>query len=66
MSKEIKAEVDKCMSELQEAIMKGTFVLNPRAEEINQKIHKLRQKCKHEYDKDGICIYCYLWKGGVE
>ena len=66
MSIEIKKKIDKYMSEMQDSFSAGTFVLNPEAEKINQKIFELRKQCKHKYDENNICIYCYLWKGGVE
>lgn len=65
MSIEIKEKIDKYMADLQDAFPAGTFVLDPKVAEINQKIYKLREQCKHEYDENGICVYCYSWKGGV-
>lgn len=48
---EKKDEVMKCV---------GTFVLNPKIEEINKKIVNFQKQCKHlDIKPDGKCAYCH-------
>lgn len=48
---EKKDEVMKCV---------GTFVLNPKIEEINKKIANFQKQCKHlNVGPDGKCTYCH-------
>lgn len=48
---EKKDEVMKCV---------GTFVLNPKIEEINKKIANFQKQCKHlDVKPDGKCVYCH-------
>lgn len=56
---EIKTQVDALYDEIDKALHKGIFVLNPRIAEIYDEIEKLEKQCKHEYDKYDQCIYCY-------
>ena len=51
---EKKDEVMKCV---------GTFVLNPKIEEINKKIANFQKQCKHlNVGPDGKCAYCHKQK----
>lgn len=50
LENEKKDEVMKCV---------GTFIFNPKIEEINKKIANFQKQCKHLSIKpDGKCAYC--------
>lgn len=54
---EIKEQIGQLYDELQKEVMKGSFVLNKRVEQLNNKIFYLQSLCKHKY-AGGICVYC--------
>lgn len=54
---EIKKQIEQLYDELQKEVMRGSFVLNKRVEQLNNKIFYLQSLCKHEY-AGGICVYC--------
>lgn len=59
---EIKERVDFLYNEIGEILSTGTFVLAPRIREIYDELDVIEQKCQHEYDESGECIYCYHLK----
>lgn len=54
---EIKKEIDQLHDELQGEVMRGSFVLNKRVAQLNDRIFYLQSLCKHDY-ASGICVYC--------
>ena len=63
---EINKKIDALYDELEDFLIKGIFVLNPRVAEINEEIDQLRSKCPHEFNEFGECIYCYYDKDEEE
>ena len=54
---EIKKEIDQLHNELYGEVMRGSFVLNERVVQLNNRISYLQSLFKHDY-ASGICVYC--------
>lgn len=61
----IKEMVDLLSKELEQETIKSVsdFVYNPNIKILTDKIHDLQNRCKHEFDENNQCIYCYYFKG---
>lgn len=59
MSKEIKEQIDKLNAEVENLVVPGTFVLNPKVAAIMCKISNLQSQCQHHF-VDKVCEYCYM------
>jgi hypothetical protein len=53
----IKEQCKLTYQQYNEAMQKNTFVLNPNATSLNDKIKYYRSICPHKYE-NFICIYC--------
>ena len=56
---EIKEKIDLNNKIIQEIMSPNVFVLNNTINELLQENEKLQAQCKHEFDDNGYCIYCY-------
>lgn len=50
-------KVEQKKKRLEDILDPTTFVLNPEAEQLQQEIMELQEKCPHVF-VDGICKYC--------
>jgi hypothetical protein len=55
---EIFTKTQKLSEELEQLYVSGTFELNKRAKVIIEEMEKLQNKCKHEFDENGVCKFC--------
>lgn len=39
-----------------------TFILNHGVADLIKENEELQKQCQHEYDDNGVCIYCYSKK----
>ena len=65
MSKEgtyIKQRIDANNALIEKNLFVNTFTLNNIVADILVENKKLQEKCPHEFDEDGFCIYCYKMK----
>lgn len=58
---EIKQEIEKLNEELAQH-HSITFTLNNEVKDILERIYELQAQCAHEFNKDGVCIYCGVSK----
>lgn len=57
-SQEIRKRIDLNNQTIERIVQTGTFTLNEAAYRILKENDKLRAQCQHEFDDNGICIYC--------
>ena len=57
-SQEIRTRIDLNNQTIEKIIQPGTFTLNEAAYRILKENDELRAQCQHEFNDDGICIYC--------
>lgn len=58
---EIKQEIEKLNEELAQH-RSITFTLNNEVKDILERIYELQAQCAHEFNEDGVCIYCGVSK----
>ncbi len=59
MSKEIRKQIDELYAELEEIVIPGNFILNPRIAIISKKVETLQKQCSHNFI-NGRCEFCDL------
>lgn len=55
---QIKEEISKLNTQLEEIIQKHYFTLSKETANIYKRIDELQAECTHDFDDDGICTYC--------
>ena len=55
----IKETIDKNNRRIEAIFNPAAFVLNEEVAELLKENDSLRKQWAHEYDDNGICIYCY-------
>ena len=60
---EIKQKIDENNRKIEKAFNPAIFVLNDDIAALLVENNMLRAQCAHEYDENGMCIYCYAKEG---
>lgn len=63
---EIRKKIDENNKRISELLSPCTFILNNTVGELISENRKLQEKCNHEFDEDGFCVYCDKLKEGEE
>ena len=58
----IKQKIDFNNKLIQNMLRPDVFTLNNAVAELLSENIKLQSECEHEYDEDGVCVYCYKIK----
>lgn len=61
-NEEIKKKIDYNNNLIEGLMDPCTFTLNEAICKLMKENDTLRAQCTHEYNEDGICIYCYSIK----
>lgn len=56
---EIKETIDKNNRRIEAIFNPTVFMLDEEIKELLEINENLRKQCNHEYDSNGMCIYCY-------
>jgi deoxyribose-phosphate aldolase len=59
MSKEIRKQINDLYAELEEIVIPGNFILDPKIAIVSNKIEALQKQCSHHFVK-GQCEFCDL------
>ena len=59
---QIKLRIEELNHQIREMIMPSFYTLNNGVGALIDEIKSLQEKCPHEWDEDGFCIYCNLIK----
>lgn len=59
---QIKLRIEELNHQIREMIMPSFYTLNNGVGTLIDEIKSLQEKCPHEWDEDGCCIYCNLIK----
>lgn len=54
----IRVSIDSNNAKIEQILTKESFVLNEEIVKLMNENETLRASCEHEYDINGICIYC--------
>ena len=60
---EIKQRIDENNKTIQAAFQPNNFMLNNMVRDLLNENKALQDQCKHEFDEDDFCIFCYKMKG---
>lgn len=55
---EVQGKIISNLKIIEEEASKGCFTLSKRAQAAIKEIQELRDRCPHEFDETGHCIYC--------
>ena len=55
---QIKEEVAVLNERLEKIIQKHYFTLSKETEHIYKRLDELQSECTHDFDDDGVCVYC--------
>ena len=58
----IKRKIDANNALIEKNLSVNIFTLNNTVSELLNDNRKLQEECPHEFDEDGLCIYCYKMK----
>lgn len=61
-NEEIKKKIDYNNNLIEDLMDPCTFTLNEAICKLMKENDALRAQCAHEYNEEGICIYCYSIK----
>ena len=61
-NEEIKKKIDYNNNLIEDLMDPCTFTLNEAICKLMKENDDLRAQCAHEYNEEGICIYCYSIK----
>jgi hypothetical protein len=62
-SSQIKKKIDENNRKIEQIFNPATFILNEEIQTLLKENEALRAECAHEFDKNGICIFCYAKRG---
>lgn len=60
---EIKQKIDENEAKLAEFFSSDTFILDGTVTELMEENDALRAICVHEFDNNGVCLYCKTPRG---
>lgn len=56
---EIKKQIDENNKKIEALFNPSMFILNSEINRLITENNSLRACCKHEFDENGLCIWCY-------
>ena len=59
---EIKKKIDENNRRIEAIFNPAAFVLNEEVAALLKENSELREQCIHDFDENGLCIYCYARK----
>lgn len=62
-SSQIKKKIDENNRKIEQIFNPATFILNEEIQALLKENETLRAECAHEFDENGICIFCYMKRG---
>ena len=60
---EIKNKIDENNKKIEDFFSANTFVLNANINSLIDENRLLRKQCRHEFDENKCCVYCYFKRG---
>lgn len=66
LENEIRKQIDHNNKEMLELLTFDHFTLNKRVHELMRENQELQNKCHHQFDENGRCIFCDYEKENLE
>lgn len=66
LENEIRKQIDHNNKEMLELLTFDHFTLNKRVHELMRENQELQNKCRHQFDANGRCIFCDYEKENLE
>ena len=59
LGQEIRKIIDNNNKKIESLVSPDFFTLNNEVADLLAENRKLQEQCAHEFDEDGVCVYCY-------
>ena len=59
LGQEIRKIIDDNNKKIESLVSPDFFTLNNEVADLLAENRKLQEQCTHEFDEDGVCVYCY-------